>query len=226
MSRAGLVWVAVAAVLSGACSQSEVSKPEPATVGTGGAGADVRSDEDFVRDLAAKNLAGAELSRLALSKATNANVKVFAQQLIADHTAAADRLKNVVAGQVMGWPDQLDEEHRKTATELDKTHGANFERAYLEAIVEGHQDLAAKLESRLDVESLAAWKTAAAGRTRSQALPEPGADMRDVAVRPNQGGSEMTMKINRWAAETYPVAQKHLDTARALANEAKKRSTE
>ena len=29
-------------------------------------------------------------------------------------------------------------------------------------MVEGHQDLAAKLESRLDVQSLADWKTAAA----------------------------------------------------------------
>jgi hypothetical protein len=33
------------------------------------------------------------------------------------------------------------------------------------------------------------------------------------------------MKINRWAADTFPVAQKHLDTARMLENTTKKRST-
>ena len=223
MKRAGLLCIAVAAVLLGGCSKNEVAKPEPSTVGTGGAGVDVKSDDDFVRDVAAKNMAEIELSRMALTRATNANIKVFAQQLIADHGAAGDKLKSVVAGAQITWPDQLDDKHRETANELAKKQGGDFERAYLEAIVESHQDLAAKLESRLDVQSLAAWKTAAAGRTQSQALPQPNAEMRDVAVRPNQGGSEITTKINQWAAETYPVTQKHLDNARALENEAKKR---
>jgi putative membrane protein len=226
MNRAGLWCVVVAAVLIGGCSKNEVAKPEPSTVGTGGAGADVKSDDDFVKDIAAKNMAEIELSRMALTKATNANVKVFAQQLIDDHGAAAEKLKSVVAGQSIAWPTQLEDKHREATTELATKQGADFEREYLKAIIEGHQDLTAKLESRLDVQSLAAWKTAAAGRTQSQALPQPNAEMRDVAVRPNQGGSEITTKINQWAADTYPIAQKHLDNARALENEVKKRSTD
>ena len=225
MKRAGLLCVAVAVVITGGCSKAEAPQPEPAAVGTGGAGADVRSDDDFVRDVAAKNMAEIELSRMALTKATDANIKVFAQQVIDDHGAAADKLKSVVAGQPIAWPAQLDDKHRNAAHELAEKQGADFERDYLKAIVEGHQDLAAKLESRLDVQSLAEWKTAAAGRTQSQALPQPNADMRDVAVRPNPGGGEITTKINQWAADTYPVTQKHLDNARALVNEAKKRSS-
>ena len=223
MNRAGLLCVGVAAVLLTGCSKTETPKPEPTTVGTGGAGADVRSDDDFVRDVAAKNIAEVELSRMALTKATNANIKVFAQQVITDHGAAADKLKSAVAGH-FAWPDHMDDKHGETAAELSSKQGADFEREYLKAMVDGHQDLTAKLETRLDVESLAAWKTAAAGRTQSQALPDHNASMRDVAVRPLQGGNEATTKINQWAAETYPVAQKHLDSARALVNEAKKRS--
>jgi hypothetical protein len=49
--------------------------------------------------------------------------------------------------------------------------------------------------------------------------------MRDVQVRPNKSDTEATMKINQWAADTYPVAQKHLDTARTLETATKKRST-
>jgi hypothetical protein len=30
------------------------------------------------------------------------------------------------------------------------------------------------------------------------------------------------MKINQWAADTYPVAQKHLDTARTIESVLKK----
>jgi hypothetical protein len=90
-------------------------------------------------------------------------------------------------------------------------------------MVEGHQDLAAKLESRLDVQSLSDWKTAAAARTQSKALPEPTTEMRDVQVRPDTADNEITRRINGWAADTYPIAQKHLDTARTLVNATKGR---
>ena len=40
-------------------------------------------------------------------------------------------------------------------------------------MVNGHQDLTAKLESRLDSQSLADWNAAAAGRAQSEALPDP-----------------------------------------------------
>ena len=226
MKRTGLLWVVIAGVLvSGACSKTEDAKPEPAAVGTGGAGADVKSDGEFVRDVASKNMAEIELSRMALDKSTSRVVKAFAQMMIDDHDTAVNKLKSVVSGQAIEWPSQLDNKHREAAEDLAKKQGPEFDGDYLKAMVESHQDLAAKLESRLDVQSLAEWKTAAAGRTQRNALPDPKAAMADVQVRPNKGGSEITMKINQWAAETYPVAQKHLDNARALENAMKKRST-
>jgi len=215
----------VAIVVIGGCSKTEGTKPEPASVGTGGAGADVKSDGDFVEDVALKNMAEIQLSRLALEKATSPELKVFAQKMIDDHSAAGEKLKSIVSGQSIQWPAQLDDKHTETADELAKKQGADFDREYVKAMVEGHQNLAAKLESRLDVQSLAAWKTAAAGRTESKALPEPNVALPDVAVRPNKSDSDITMKINQWAADTFPVAQKHLDTARTLENAMKKRST-
>ena len=182
MRRTGLLWVAVAAIaiiISG-CSKTEGTKPPSSeqsagrsgAVGTGGAGANL-SDDDFVRDVALKNLAEVELSRMALGKATNLDIKSFAQRMIDDHGAAGGNLKSVVSGQPIEWPVQLDDKHGKIADELAKKQGADFDRDYMKAMVEGHQDLAAKLESRLDVESLADWKTAAAGRTDTKAMPEP-----------------------------------------------------
>jgi putative membrane protein len=225
MKRTGLLWVAVVAnaIVIGGCSKTEGTKPpsseQPAArsgaVGTGGAGANL-SDDDFVRDVALKNMAEVELGRMALDKATNLDIKSFAQRMIDDHGAAGQNLKSVMSGQPIEWPVQLDDKHRKTVDELAKKQGANFDRDYVKAMVEGHQDLAAKLESRLDVQSLADWKTAAAGRTDSKALPEPKNALRDVQVRPNKSGNQVTMKINQWAADTYPVVQKHLDTVRTL----------
>jgi putative membrane protein len=225
--------LAAMTIANGGCSKSEDAKgpaseqrAQPsAAVGTGGAGANVKSDAEFVPDVAMKNMAEIELSRMALERATGPDVKLFAQRMIDEHGAAGDKLKSAVSGQSIEWPAQLDDDHREAADDLAKKQGADFDRSYVEAMIEGHQNLAAKLESRLDVQSLADWKTAAAGRTESKALPDPNAAMRDVEIRPARSDNSITGKINQWAAETYPVVQKHLDTARALENAAKKRST-
>ena len=170
-------------------------------------------------------MAEVELSGLALDKATNLDIKSFAQRMIDDHGAAARNLKSVVSGQPIEWPVQLDDKHRKIADELAKKQGANFDRDYVKAMVEGHQDLAAKLESRLDVQSLADWKTAAAGRTDTKALPEP-------SNRNARRASPSQPERQRGHAQDQPVggrhvslAQKHLDTARTLETAANKRST-
>jgi putative membrane protein len=235
MRRTGLIWVAIAAIsiTMPGCSKTDGTKAasseepaaRPGAVGTGGAGANVKGDDDFVRDVAMKNMAEVELSRMALEKATSPQIKAFAQQIVADHGAAGDKLKSIVSGQPIEWPAGIDDKHRKTSDELSRKQGPDFDRDYVEAMIEGHQDLAAKLEARLDVQSLADWKTAAAGRTRSNTLPEPKTAMPDVQVRPGKSDNEGTTKINQWAAETYPVAQKHLDAARTLENSMKKRST-
>jgi putative membrane protein len=224
MRPPALFRIAAAAVLVATAACSKPAE-RPVGVGTGGAGATL-SDDEFVRDVAVKNMAQMELGRMALDKAASPDVKAFAQTMIDELGAAGDKLKGVVAAESLTWPARLDDRHQKILDELRTQQGADFERDIAKAMVEVHQDLAAKLESRLDVQSLADWKTAAAGRTQGTALPEPNAALRDVQVRPLAADSGVSRKINQWAAETYPVAQKQLDTARTLENAAKKRSTD
>jgi len=215
MRRIGVLCATFAAIaIVCGCSKTQGTRPASeqrdrpaAAIGSGGAGANL-SDEEFVRDVALKNMAEIELSRLASEKATSPEIKSFAQRMIDDHGAAGHSLESVVSGQRLEWPVQLDSRHRKSLDELAAKQGADFDRDYVKTMVESHQDLAAKLESRLDVQSLADWKTAAP--------PEPATALRDAPVRPSRSDSEITTKINQWAADTYPVAQKHLDSARAL----------
>ena len=231
MRRIGLLLWAAAIIVAGGCSKAESTKapvqeqPTSKTAAVGTAGSTATNDADFVHDVAIMNMAEMELSRMALEKATSPDIKSFAQRVIDDHGAAETKLKGLVSGNPINWPSQLDDKHQKSTEELAKTQGAEFERDYVKAVVYGHQDFAAKLESRLELHSLADWKTAAAARTQSKALPEPGVALRDVAILPEKSDNALTMKINQWAAETYPVAQKHLDTARTLEKATKKRST-
>lgn len=225
MTRTPLLCIAItAATVVGGCSptSSEQRLSSGVGVGAGGAAANVKGDGQFVHDVAMMNMAEIELSRIALQKATGADIKLFAQRLIDDHEAAGNKLKSIVPDV---WPAQLDDKHREVADELASKQGIEFDRDYAEAMVEGHQDLTARLESRLDVASLAEWKTAAAGRAQTSALPDPKVEMREMEIRPNASDDELTKKINQWAAETYPIAQKHLDTARTIDNATKKRST-
>ena len=191
----------------------------------GGAGANVKSDGDFVRDVAIKNMAERELSRMALDDATNLDIKSFAQRMIDDHGAAGHNAEERRVGTADRMARPATPSTGRPPDDLAKKQCVSFDRDYVKAMVEGHQDLAAKLESRLDVQSLADWKTAAAGRADSKALPESNNAMRDVQVRPDKSENEITMKINQGAADKYPVAQKHLDTARTLENATKKRLT-
>jgi len=232
MKRAGLLWIPLAAavVLTGACSNSGDTKrgapPEKvgehtAAVGTGGAGANLKNDSDFVQDVASKNAAVLKLSQMALDKSTRPDVRAFAQKLLDDHSGIQEKLRSVSQPSTASSA-QLDDKASKSAEDLAKEQGADFDRDYVKAMIDGHQNLSAKLESRLDVQSVADWKTAAAGRTQNEALPDPNGAMGDVPLRPFKSAGEGTMKINQWAADTYPIEQKHLDTVRMLENATKK----
>jgi len=227
MKPTAMFWaapVAITLILSG-CSKNggtnlappERSEVPPARVGAGGAGANLTNDDAFVRDVALKNIAEIQLSQMALDKTSNPDIKSFAQHVVDDQRDAGEKLKSAVSAEAFDWPVELDNRHRETIDELAQEQGAAFDRDYLKAMVESHQDLAAKLESRLDVQSLEDWKTAAAARTRSsRAMPDPHAVLSDVAVRPDTSSNAITRKINEWAAHTYPVVQQHLDAARRL----------
>ena len=125
MKRTALLWVAVPAVIVviGGCSNTELTKTpesEPPSergtgVGSGGAGANL-SDGEFVHDVASKNLAEIELSRMALDKSASPEVKAFARLMIHDHGAAEDKLKSVFSGHAIDWPAQLDDKHRRPPT--------------------------------------------------------------------------------------------------------------
>ena len=134
-------------------------------------------------------------------------------------------LKSAATASLDTWPAQLDDKHRKIVDDLAKKQGADFDLDDVKAMIDGHQDLTARLESRLDSQSLADWNAAAGGRAQSKALPDPKAEMQDVRIRPEKSADAISMKINQWAADTYPMVQKHLDTARMLKEPTKKRST-
>ena len=79
VTRLLLIAIAAVTIVTSGCSKTEGTKAassaapgaRPGAVGSGGAGANLKSDDDFVRDVAIKNMAAIELSRVALDKAAD-----------------------------------------------------------------------------------------------------------------------------------------------------------
>jgi len=67
--------------------------------------AQARSDASFMKDAAQAGAAEMEASRLAQTKAKNADVKAFADKMVTDHARVADELKALAANKKVKLPD-------------------------------------------------------------------------------------------------------------------------
>jgi putative membrane protein len=97
------------------------------------------SDEAFIQDAAADGMAEVKLGKLASEKASNTDVKQFADRLVKDHTKANDELKKVAQQETVNLPQELKPKHQKTLDHLSSLSGEAFDRAYVSHMVEDHQ---------------------------------------------------------------------------------------
>jgi hypothetical protein len=92
----------------------------------------------------------------------------------------------------------------------------------MSAMVDGHETVAGKVESRLDRTTLSKWKTETADQVTGDKAKVEG---KAVAVLPERSDNVITAALNQWAAEAYPTVQAHLASAKSLKNMLEKRRT-
>lgn len=229
MRRMGVMAFALAATMAVGCNRTDRAQDASGTPGTAGTAGRADSavnagDRDFVRDVATMNMAEMELSRAALQRAADANVKKFAQMMVDDHTSAGDKLKALAVQHNIELPAQLDEKHRDKGQKLNEKQGLEFDKDYADEMVNGHQDFVDKLESRIDKDTLSKWKADHERRT-GNAKEQAEAEVKAMAVTAEKSTNPITQAINQFAAETYPVAFAHLQAAKDMRDGVRKRST-
>jgi putative membrane protein len=96
----------------------------------------IGADEYKSRTLMAGTLAK-QASELALQKAANPKVKQFANLEVMEQTAMAQ----VLTLQANPPPARLDDKHAAVLKELQGASGAEFDKAYVKAQIEGHAEL-------------------------------------------------------------------------------------
>jgi len=105
---------------------------------TGGIAVD-EADAKFTTSAAVGGMAEVELGKLALQKSNNPQVKEFATMMVNDHGKANTELMDIAATKNITLPTTVDEEHQKKMDDLSKKSGADFDKAYVDAMVDGHK---------------------------------------------------------------------------------------
>lgn len=95
----------------------------------------------YVEQAAMSDLFEIESSKLALEKSKNAGVKSFAKMMVSAHTKTTAELTAAVKAENINVPSptKLDAAHADKLAGLKQLSGAQFDKAYMDAQVEGHQ---------------------------------------------------------------------------------------
>ena len=124
----------------------------------------VVSDPSFVETAAIANMFEIQSSELALTKATNADLKTFAQMIIDDHTKAGNELKTLADSgdvpEVTGVPADLDSDHKAKLAELAGADAASFDAKYRSMQIDAHKEAVELFQSEADhgkSDALATW---------------------------------------------------------------------
>ena len=95
-------------------------------------------DMSFINDTAAGGLTEVELGKLAEQKAANQEVKQFGARMVRDHSKANEELTGIASRKGLQPPQSLDPQHAQMHDRLARMQGADFDRAYMRAMVEDH----------------------------------------------------------------------------------------
>lgn len=131
---------------------------------TGDKGTLSRADRAFITEAAEGGLAEVDLGRLATKQAANEAVKQFGQRMVDDHSKANDELTSLAQQKGMTVPTAPNAKQQATAQRLEKLQGAEFDKAYMQDMLQDHKkDVAAfeKASKSAQDADLKAW----AGKT-------------------------------------------------------------
>jgi putative membrane protein len=200
--------IVCAVALAAACNSNARTdnRNEPAAIGTAGEADHTAvhdSEKDFINHQLADGSAEVELGKMASERAANPDVKRFAQMMVQDHTSAGNELKAVASKYGIQPAPALDDKHQDLMNRLSKLRGAEFDREYISAMVDDHENAVDSLESRVD--STASLKDRATNK-----------DSANSQVVPEQTDNAPAAAVNAWAAKVLPTVQHHLSEAKTL----------
>ena len=164
-----LLIAAFASVMLFSCGGNQTKQEDPEEVATEQNeekfdDSNKEDDTEFAVDAADDGMLEVELGKLAQQKASSADVKKFAQMMVDEHTKANDELKALAAQKNISLPAALSDEKRKKLDNFNEKSGADFDKDYMDLMVEEHEDDVEDFEEQAEKGEDAELKSWAAGK--------------------------------------------------------------
>jgi putative membrane protein len=105
------------------------------------------ADAGFVQEQLKMGQAEVDLGKLAQQRATHPDVKKFGEMMETDHRIAGEELK-AAAGQPAEASKDAHEAHGDLREELSKLSGPEFDRRYIEEMIDDHEKGISELEKK------------------------------------------------------------------------------
>jgi putative membrane protein len=97
------------------------------------------SDHKFVTKALEGGMAEVKLGKLASEKGSREDVKKFGQRMVDDHGKAGAELQSIAKKKGIAVPAQLSAKDSKRYDKLSKLGGDDFDKAYIDEMVEDHK---------------------------------------------------------------------------------------
>jgi putative membrane protein len=101
---------------------------------------------EFMTKVSDVGMTEVKLGQMAQDKAISQRVKDFGAMMVKDHTAAGDELKSMARQKNVTLPETMSNDHQKKTDDLNKKTGKDFDKAYIKAMVDGHQSTVSDFE--------------------------------------------------------------------------------
>jgi putative membrane protein len=142
MIAAALIFPAGFASAASDSTKAERSKESKSKLPSG--------EERFMKEAASGGLMEVELGKIAAEKGSHQRVKEFGKRMQADHSKANAQLKKIASSKGVELPTEPSGEHKSTMDKLTKLSGAEFDREYMEAMVDDHTEDIEKFQTQAD----------------------------------------------------------------------------
>lgn len=100
---------------------------------------EVRNDLPFLREAAGANLMEVSLGRIAQTQASDRAVKEFGQRMVTDHSRLQQEFTTLASSNGVAFTPALDMEQQQEVNRLQRLSGPEFDRAYMELMIQNHQ---------------------------------------------------------------------------------------
>ena len=120
---------------------------QPADHDKYGTGGYQTTNPQFMKEAAQDSMAKIHLAYLALQNAQNEQVKEFARQILADYSKQQAGLFDMANQQFVVLPNTLDAKNQDTFGALSQLRGAEFDKAYMKAMLASDQATASRYKA-------------------------------------------------------------------------------